>query len=267
MLHHADDELIGANITNLQQETLGNIDALVVDLDSGKVTYAIVSFGGVLGVGDDLYAVPFNAFSYRPLYDGVVLDVNQAQLEQDEGFPREQMPDFADRQWGQTVYQRYGTQPHWEARSNQGEYGDQHDEWEQDRDQQPRRQQEAESDERTYPGMQPQQFVTTYDLIGMTVENSQGEEVGAVRDLAVDLRSGNVEHVVMGYGGWLGIGETNTAVPLQMFQPRNLGTDEPVMIIDITQDQLRGAPEYPLDEWPRRGAGSWAEGAGVQSNR
>lgn len=244
MLHHGDDEIVNAAVTNLHQENLGNISALVLDLQEGRVTYGIVSFGGFLGIGDELHAVPWNAFAYRPLYNGIVLDVTREQLERQEGFTRDRLPDFGDRQWGQRLHQQFGTQA---------------------RDQ--LRQEPADPDEPTYPGMGPQQFVTTYDLIGMTVQNRQGENIGTIRDFAVDLRNGEIKHVVMGYGGWLGIGETNTALPLHSFQPRNLGTDDAVLVLDVTQDQLRGAPEYRLDRWPRQDAATWAQSIRTQAAR
>lgn len=270
MLHHADDEVINASVTNMQQENLGSIDALVIDLQSEQVVYGVVSFGGFLGIGDEMHVVPWNAFVARPLYDGLVLNVTREQLQRQESFRRDQLPDFGDRQWGQRMHQEYGTRPYWEQRRDRRWMDDDRPRGRLQSLQQPQQQQPPRTprdpDEPTYPGMETN-FVTTYDMIGMTVENRQGENVGTIRDFAFNLQTGEVEYVVMGYGGWLGIAETHTAVPLGAFQPHAFETDNPRMILDITQDQLRGAPEYQMDHWPRRGAANWAENLVTQPAR
>lgn len=265
MLHHADDEVIGASIANFDQEDLGTIDALVVNLERGYVEYAIVSFGGMMGVGSELNAVPWTAFSTRPLYDGLVLDVTREQLEGLEGFSRNQMPQWDDQAWSQRLHREFGTQPYWEqqriGRDRPMREGRpmslQQDAPDRDPLQPGQPRPPMDQDEPRYPGMA--QYVTTYDLIGMRVENAAGENVGTIRDFAFDLETGEVMFTVMGYGGWLGLAETNAAVPLKAFQPQGFDTDDPFMILDITQDQLRSAPEYRMDRWPRVEAADWAQ--------
>jgi hypothetical protein len=262
MMHHADDDVINASVTNLQQEDMGSIDALVVNFEQGHVAYAVVSFGGFLGIGDELHAVPWTAFATRPLYDGLVLDVTRDRLERQEGFTRNELPRWDDQAWSQRLHQEFGTQPHREQRRpmdprmREGQpMNFEQQQPQRQQPQQPRR--PMDRDEPRYPGMA--QYVTTYDLIGMRVENAAGENVGTIRDFAFNLESGEVKYMVMGYGGWLGIAETYAAVPLGAFQPQAIDTDDPFMMLEVTRDQLRGAPEYRMDHWPRMGAADWAD--------
>lgn len=106
-------QLIGMNIENAKGEGVGEINDLVIDGNSGRVRYAAVTYGGVLGVGDKLFAVPFEAFKVRRQagdQDDYVLTLNvtQKQLEGAEGFDQENWPNFADRNLTSEIDRRYG---------------------------------------------------------------------------------------------------------------------------------------------------------------
>lgn len=93
--------LVGLNVRNPQGEKLGIVDDLVVDLQTGKVVYVALSVGGVLGIGDRLFAVPYDEFkfNYGPNEKNFVLNVSKERLEGAPGFNKDQWPDFADPQW------------------------------------------------------------------------------------------------------------------------------------------------------------------------
>lgn len=106
-------QLIGMNIENAKGEGVGEINDLVIDGNSGRVRYAAVTYGGVLGVGDKLFAVPFEAFKVRRQagdQDDYVLTLNvtQKQLDGAEGFDQENWPNFADRNLTSEIDRRYG---------------------------------------------------------------------------------------------------------------------------------------------------------------
>ena len=73
-------DLIGMDVRNQQNEKLGDIKDLVVDLPSGKISYAVLSVGGFLGIGDKLIAVPPSAFSVAPTQDTLVLNADKAKI-------------------------------------------------------------------------------------------------------------------------------------------------------------------------------------------
>jgi sporulation protein YlmC with PRC-barrel domain len=98
----ASKKVVGANVDNLKGEKLGTIDDLVIDLQTGKVAYAALSVGGVLGIGDKLFAVPFEEL--KSTYDSsnaisFVLDASKEKLEHSPGFDKNHWPDFASPQW------------------------------------------------------------------------------------------------------------------------------------------------------------------------
>ena len=106
--------LIGMNLQNSRDESIGEVKDLVIDAISGKVHYAAVTYGGFLGVGSKLFAVPFEAFRVRPNTseftpgDYVLsLDVTKEQLDGAQGFDVDHWPDFANAGFTQELDRRY----------------------------------------------------------------------------------------------------------------------------------------------------------------
>ncbi len=102
-------KLEGMEVKNKAGEDLGKLDELVVDVESGKVMYAAISVGGVLGVGDKLIAVPWKEFKIK--YDEnesyFVLDIAKAKMEAAPGFDEKNWPDVADSKWRDDINRYY----------------------------------------------------------------------------------------------------------------------------------------------------------------
>ena len=88
--------LIGDGIRNPQNETLGDLKEIMMDTDNGKIAYAVVSYGGILGLGDKLFAVPWSAFSIDHENHKLVLNVSKERLKDAPGFDKDNWPNFAD---------------------------------------------------------------------------------------------------------------------------------------------------------------------------
>ena len=106
--------LAGDNVKNRAGEDLGKVDEIMIDLHNGHVAYVVVSYGGVLGMGNKLFAVPWNAFTIDEDEKAFVLDIEKERLENAPGFDKDNWPDMADQSWAGAVYQYYGTEPDWE---------------------------------------------------------------------------------------------------------------------------------------------------------
>jgi sporulation protein YlmC with PRC-barrel domain len=116
--------LVGDGVRNRKNEDLGKIEDLMIDLDAGRVAYAVLSFGGFLGMGDKFFAVPWNALELNMDDKKFVLDANKQQLENAPGFDKDNWPDFADRTWGASVHQYYKQKPYWDVKeASQGARG------------------------------------------------------------------------------------------------------------------------------------------------
>ncbi|MGN6543988.1 MAG: PRC-barrel domain-containing protein [Aureliella sp.] len=91
----------GMKVRNAQNEDLGHVKELVIDVDTGQVKYAALAFGGVLGIGDKLFAVPWKALTLKSGENDryFVLNVDKQKLQQAKGFNQNQWPDMADPKW------------------------------------------------------------------------------------------------------------------------------------------------------------------------
>jgi sporulation protein YlmC with PRC-barrel domain len=106
---------IGADVQNPQGQNLGDIKDIVIDRASGRIAYAVVSFGGFLGMGEKLFAVPWGAFSQKADKDTFVLDVDKERLKNAPGFDTHNWPQMASREWVTSLYSYYNVPPYWVA--------------------------------------------------------------------------------------------------------------------------------------------------------
>ena len=102
------DTLLGNDVYNKDGEDLGDIKEFMIDMSSGKVVYAVLSFGGVLGLGDKLFAVPWSALVLDTVNKRFTLDVLKTALEKAPGFDKDKWPSMADKTWASGVHEFYG---------------------------------------------------------------------------------------------------------------------------------------------------------------
>jgi PRC-barrel domain len=110
----AKKSVIGSKVVNRQNEDLGKIEDVVLDAGAGRIAYAVLSFGGFLGMGDKYFAIPWNALSFNLADKQAVLNLDKKHLENAPGFDKENWPNMADKTWGNQIYTHYGYKPYWE---------------------------------------------------------------------------------------------------------------------------------------------------------
>jgi len=106
------DTLVGNDVYNHKDEDLGDIKEIMLDMRSGKVGYAVLSFGGFLGMGEKLFAVPWNALTLDTKHKRFVLNVEKDRLKLAPGFDKDKWPNMADQSWAKEIHSYYGTQPY-----------------------------------------------------------------------------------------------------------------------------------------------------------
>ena len=87
--------IVGAKVINSAGEELGNLKELMVDLTDGRIAYAVLSFGGFLGIGDKLFAIPWEAMTLDAAAGTFVLNIEKEKLENAPGFDKDYWPDNA----------------------------------------------------------------------------------------------------------------------------------------------------------------------------
>jgi sporulation protein YlmC with PRC-barrel domain len=127
--------LKGERVHNYAGEDLGKVDDLVLDLGSGRIAYVIISLGGFLGIGDKLFAVPWELFAERPGEPRLFLDVDRQMLVDAPSFERSKWPDMGDA-WAAAIHSHYAQKPYWNSDiTDAGDYigDDRHDKPDRDR--------------------------------------------------------------------------------------------------------------------------------------
>lgn len=106
--------LSGDAVRNAAGEDLGTIDEIMIDIPSGRVAYAVLSFGGFLGMGNKLFAVPWSALKVDEDDQCFILNVDKRTIEQAPGFDKDNWPDMSNTEWGTELSTYYRVRPYWE---------------------------------------------------------------------------------------------------------------------------------------------------------
>jgi sporulation protein YlmC with PRC-barrel domain len=106
------DTLVGNDVYNGQGEDLGDVKEIMLDMSTGRVSYAVLSFGGILGMGEKLFAVPWSALTLDTVNKRFTLNVEKERLENAPGFDNGNWPDMADQTWAKGIHDYYGTKPY-----------------------------------------------------------------------------------------------------------------------------------------------------------
>jgi sporulation protein YlmC with PRC-barrel domain len=210
---HKASELIGMNVNNVSDQKVGDISNLGIDLHAGRVAYVILGSGGVLGVGDKLYVMPPNAFTLGSDNKSLVTSIDKQKLEGAPVLNQRNWSQLSDAQFASRVYQHYGKQPYWSGQltptgREEGETITPNSQQRISRERDRNRNRNRNDDDGLRVRRQEQaatgEFGNLEDarqLIGMTVENARGDNVGKLNDIVVDLESGRALYAVINAKG------------------------------------------------------------------
>src|SRR5215208_8494356 len=107
------DKVEGTNVYRSNGDKIGHIERVMIDKRSGKVAYAVMGFGGFLGMGEDYYPVPWSLLTYNEGLGGYEVNLSEEQLRGAPKFSRNASWDWADRERGRRISDYYGTTPYW----------------------------------------------------------------------------------------------------------------------------------------------------------
>lgn len=273
-------KLIGAEVYNQQGKHLGEVNDIVLDKGNKKVGYVVLSYGGIAGLGDKLFALPRNAVQIAPESSPTgqtkaIVALDEQTLKNAPGFDKNKWPTEANadyyrnldqyyRQHGgdrltqgaERVYDRtsgVGQKPADEAARQAGAKIDQSKE------------KLSDSMKRDTTGAQPaaaqmgDEGGLTWshrvsELIGADVKSPQDENLGEIHDLVIDWPGGQVRYAVLSYGGILGLGDKLFAVPMDKIQTRD---DD--LVLSVDKQQLKNAPGFNKDQWPDVADPKWSK--------
>jgi len=228
-------DIIGMDVFNHHNDDLGDINDLVVDLRDGKVHYAILSFGGWLGMGDKLFAVPWNHFSVKNKVGDTdnwfaLLAIDKEKLRTAPGYDKNNWPDLTSDRWiheNREFYSRFDTGKTAETR-------------------------DARAGEKLT-------LFRLSKLDGMDVKDRNREDSGEIKDVVVDINTGKIRYVAVSFGGWLGMGDKLFAMPwnaLKMYQTIDDPNDR-YFVLQLDRSTLKNAPGFDKENWPAFASEHW----------
>ena len=108
------DTLSGNDVINFADEHIGSLKGIMLDVQGGRIAYAVLSVGGFLGIGDKLFAIPWGALILDTNNECFKLDADKEKLSKAEGFDKDNWPSMAEPQWAENLHHFYNTRPYWE---------------------------------------------------------------------------------------------------------------------------------------------------------
>jgi sporulation protein YlmC with PRC-barrel domain len=260
-------DLIGMTVNNNQNEKLGKVEDLAVDVESGRVVQVIVSTGGFIGIGDTLTAVPPSAFHHDVAQKVLHLDANKEKLQNAPKFEMSKWAEYSDSEHLSGVYRYYGEEPAFRfVQSGDTVLDSQRNAagspntvstrkadgtWDKDR---------VAIDSQSQwmiPASRLGQVQKASKLMGTPVNNLQDEKLGKVENLLVDLPSGRVVAIIVSSGGFLGMGDELSAVPPTALR---FNTARDTLQLDASKEMLSSAPHFKANQWPDFAEPSYASG-------
>lgn len=213
-------DVIGMDVVSSTGESLGDIDDVVIQ-PNGEISYAVLSFGGVLGMGDKLFAMPWSVLQPKTPADKqakdakheIVLPIEKERLKNAPGFDKAHWPSFAEANWSKEIDTFYASYRRADA-------------------------------PRALPASATPNSVVwkCSDLKGFNVETPTGVKLGDIQDVALDT-NGRVSYAVLSVGGFLGVGDRLVAVPWEAFSATRDG-DKKKITLAATKERLELAPQY-----------------------
>ena len=107
------DKVEGTPVYRSNGDRVGQIERVMIDKLSGKVAYAVMSFGGFLGIGEDYYPLPWSLLTYNPRLEGYEVNVGEQQLKGAPKYSKHESWDWSDRTRDKQVNDYYGVGPYW----------------------------------------------------------------------------------------------------------------------------------------------------------
>ena len=115
--------LVGDKVMSCDSQHVGKISAIMLDVRSGRIAYAVLSTGRFPGIRDTLHAIPWSALTLGAIDKCFVIDIPAGRLKDEPGFDKEHWPPMADAKWAAAVHAYYVREPYWPATRNVSENG------------------------------------------------------------------------------------------------------------------------------------------------
>lgn len=218
------DAVLNRDVTSPTGDDLGVLEDMIINLDGSQLIYAVLDLSGIFDLDGQYHVVPANSLALDSSVPTALLGIDRNVLEGSPVLDSSKLDEFVDAGW-QTKFQDY-----W------------HD-WVM-----PPGVETSDSPEDVHVQVIPG-FATIGALKEYTVQNLEGEDLGDVEELVLNLSQGKVAYAVLSFGGILGIGDKLFAVPMDLLTP-DLDVDNSTLLFNVSRTQLEEMPGFDSSNWP-----------------
>jgi sporulation protein YlmC with PRC-barrel domain len=225
-------KIIGREVRNAAGDKLGEINDLIVDMGSGRLQYAVLSFGGIAGLGDKLFAYPVNAFRTSTTSDDLVLNVDKDRLRNAPGFDKNHWPGLDSDAYWRDVERHYGAA--------------------------------GRSAEKAPTTASRHHLMRMSELLDKDVDDRKGADAGEIEDVVVNMAQQRVHYVVLDFDKKWSPDDKLLALPLAALSlPADKDKD---LVLNVSREQLDMKRGFDENAWPelndpgyRRDVGGWLD--------
>lgn len=203
------------DVVNPEGEDLGQVQNFMIDPETGRIAFVVVAFGGFLGLTDKWIAIPLEVLRWDTERGYFIMDVPRSTLERAPGIDKDKWPEEFDLSWMEEVYTCFGCRPYWVAGTRWVLRG--------------------------AAGSAETLIVSAAWLKGHHVENKNGEDIGKIYDLVIDLQSGYMTYAAVELTGYEEIKGRKIAVPIEAF---TIESDGEAVYLELERENMEKAPEY-----------------------
>lgn len=107
--------LIQYEVINSRNEDMGQVQNIILDVAEGKIAFVVVAFGGILGISDKWFALPWEIVKWSPLNKKFVINMPREVLKNAPGLDKDKWPEEINISWLRSCYNHYGCTPYWES--------------------------------------------------------------------------------------------------------------------------------------------------------
>jgi len=239
---HPASDIIGMDVRNTKNESLGHVEDIVIRMRDGKCMYMAMARGQVLGFGGSLFAIAPEAISMSADGEYLILNATSQEFENAKGFDQNNWPRQPDRRWGKA--------------------GDNRDA---NRDANAANRDVTAREE----GKGEDHLARVTSLQNLAVYGRDDKQIGRIYDLAMDCNKHQVAYAAVHHGGTLGIGGKLVAVAWDAFTMKAPALDPQrrAFFLNATQQELERAPSFTTDNWPAQAAPTFRRGGTDATNR
>lgn len=245
-------DVLGMTVKNKQDEVLGEVKELAVDVESGRIIFVVLSTGGYLGVGDTLMAVPPGALHHDVTNKVIHLDANKDTLKDAPFFEMAKWTEHSNSKALAKIYHYYGEDAAFNfvlptealtdgASKAEGILLKTH----------------LASGNTLIPESGLALLQKASKVIGTPVKNLQEEKLGKVENVLLDISSGRILALIVSSGGFLGMADELSAIPPTAVR---YTADMESLQLDASKELLSKAPHFKAHEWPNFTHPTYADG-------